>query len=111
MNLTPWQALARGAEAFYGFAVAFLGSLVTVLVGETGFGDVTDGQWTAATLVGLIAAGGVLGLRSGTHRANERAAVLEVERREVTRELNAERATSRAATAELERRDLASARG
>lgn len=50
-----------GKAAFAG-AVAFLGSLAVVMVGDVGFGDVTDGQWVSAAVLGLGAAGGVWGI-------------------------------------------------
>ena len=49
-------------KAGFAFALAFLGSIATVLVGGDGFGAVTAGQWVAAALAGLIAAGGVYGI-------------------------------------------------
>ena len=55
---------AAAAKAIYATAVAALGSLVTVLVGDTGFGDLTDGQWVSVILVGLVAGGGVYGLKN-----------------------------------------------
>ena len=55
--------LAQFGKAAWAFLVAGLGSLVTVMVGDVGFGDVKDGQWLAALLVGLIAAGGVYGIK------------------------------------------------
>ncbi len=50
------------AKATYAAVVGFLGSLTTVMVGDIGFHDVSDGQWLAAALVGLVAAGGVYGI-------------------------------------------------
>jgi len=55
---------AAAAKAIYATAVAALGSLVTVLVGDTGFGDLTDGQWVSVILVGIVAGGGVYGLKN-----------------------------------------------
>lgn len=49
-------------KAVYATVVAGLGSLVTVMVGDIGFGDITDGQWLAALLVALTAGGGVYGI-------------------------------------------------
>lgn len=51
--------LAQFGKAAFGGVVAFGGALTTVMVGSVGFGDVTDGQWVASVLAGLIAAGGV----------------------------------------------------
>ena len=50
-----------GKAAFSG-VLAFAGSLVIVMVGSVGFGDITDGQWVSAVLAGLISAGGVYGI-------------------------------------------------
>lgn len=49
-------------KAFYGAAVAGLGSLGTVLVGDTSIGQVTSGQWVAIALSTLIAFGAVYGV-------------------------------------------------
>lgn len=54
--------LPQYGKGAFAALVAFLGALTTVLVGDTGFGDVTDGQWVAAILAGLIAGGGVWGI-------------------------------------------------
>ena len=56
--MKPWKAL-------YATAVAALGSLGTALVGDATFGDLTDGQWVAVVLVGLVAGGGVYGISNG----------------------------------------------
>lgn len=58
--------MAKAAKAIYSTIVAFLGSLVTVLVGDVGFGDITAGQWVAAVLVALVAGGGVYGITNKT---------------------------------------------
>lgn len=57
-------ALKQVAKAIYAGAIAGLGSLVTVLVGDASLGDVTDGQWATIVLAALIAAGGVYGIRN-----------------------------------------------
>jgi hypothetical protein len=54
--------LGQFGKAAYGGIVAFLGSLVVVMVGDVGFADVQDGQWLAAVLEGLIVGGGVYGI-------------------------------------------------
>lgn len=54
--------MSKFAKAIYASVVAFLGSLVTVLVGDVGFTDLTSGQWVAAVLVALTAGGGVYGI-------------------------------------------------
>jgi hypothetical protein len=52
------------AKALYAGAVAGLGSLAAVLVGDVGFGDVSAGQWVTVILAGLVAGGGVFGIRN-----------------------------------------------
>jgi hypothetical protein len=52
------------AKAIYAFLIAGLGSLVTVMVGDVGFGDIKDGQWLAALLAALVAGGGVAGIKN-----------------------------------------------
>lgn len=47
-----------GKAAFSG-VLAFVGSLSIVMVGSVGFADITDGQWLAAVLAGLVSAAGV----------------------------------------------------
>lgn len=54
--------LAQFSKAAFATVVGFLGALVTVMVGDVGFADVTDGQWVAAVFTGLIAGGGVYGI-------------------------------------------------
>ena len=51
--------LAQFGKAVYGGLVAGLGSLAVVMVGDVGFGDISDGQWLAAALEALIVAGGI----------------------------------------------------
>lgn len=53
------KSLGQFGKAGFAFALAFLGSIATVLVGNASFGDVSAGQWVAAVLAGLIAGGGV----------------------------------------------------
>jgi hypothetical protein len=57
------KKLAQFGKAAFAGATAVIGSLVAIMVGDVGFGDVTDGQWLAAVLTGLIAAGGVYGIK------------------------------------------------
>lgn len=54
--------LGTALKAFYAAAVAALSGLVTVLVGDVGFTDVTAGQWVTIALAALVAFGGVYGL-------------------------------------------------
>jgi hypothetical protein len=49
-------------KAAFGGVIAFGGALVTVMVGDVGFGDISDGQWVSSVLAGLVAAGGVYGV-------------------------------------------------
>lgn len=54
--------LGQFGKAAYAGALAFLGSLAVVMVGDVGFGDVTDGQWVSSLVLGLASAGGVYGI-------------------------------------------------
>lgn len=54
--------LAQFGKAAFGGIVAFGGALTTVMVGDVGFSELTDGQWVASILAGLVAAGGVYGI-------------------------------------------------
>ena len=53
------------AKAVYSAIVAALSGLVTVLVGDAGFGDLTAGQWVTIVLAALIAGGGTYGITNG----------------------------------------------
>lgn len=61
--------LAQFGKAAFGGLVAFLGTLAVVMVGDVGFGDITDGQWVAAVLEALVVAGGVYGIPYVARRA------------------------------------------
>jgi hypothetical protein len=50
------------AKAIYAGAIAGLGSLAAVLVGDVGFDAVTAGQWVTIVLAALVSAGGVYGI-------------------------------------------------
>lgn len=50
------------AKALYAYVSAFLSSLVVVMVNDVGFSEITDGQYLAAVLAGLVVAGGVFGI-------------------------------------------------
>ncbi len=52
-------------KAVYSALIAALSGLVTVLVGDTGFGDLTAGQWVTIVLAALIAGGGTYGISNG----------------------------------------------
>lgn len=54
--------LGQFGKAAYGGIVAALGTLAVVMVGDVGFADITDGQWVAVVLEGLVVAGGVYGI-------------------------------------------------
>jgi hypothetical protein len=54
--------LPQFGKAVYAFLLTFLGSVGTVMVGDVGLGDVTDGQWVTAVALGLTAGGGVYGI-------------------------------------------------
>lgn len=49
-------------KAFYAALIAALSGLVTVLVGDMGFGDLTAGQWVTIALAALVAFGGTYGI-------------------------------------------------
>lgn len=57
------KGLAKFGKAAYAAVLTFGGSLTVVMVGDTGFGDVTDGQWVTAAVLGLAAGGGVYGIK------------------------------------------------
>lgn len=54
--------LGQFGKAAYAGMLAFLGSLAVVMVGDVGFGDVSDGQWISSLVLGLASAGGVYGI-------------------------------------------------
>ena len=54
------------AKALYAALVAALSGLVTVLVGDTGFADLSAGQWVTIALAALVAGGGVAGITNKT---------------------------------------------
>lgn len=56
--------MAKYAKAIYAAVVASLGALAAVLVGDVGLGDLSDGQWVTVVLAGLVAGGGVFGIRN-----------------------------------------------
>jgi hypothetical protein len=62
--LTVWAEAKKALKAIYAFLISFIGSLVVVLVGDVGFSDITDGQWLSAVLLGLLAGGGVYGIKN-----------------------------------------------
>lgn len=58
------RGIGKVAKAIYAAVVAVLGSLAAVLVGDVGIGDLSSGQWVAIILAGVLAAGGVYGIRN-----------------------------------------------
>jgi hypothetical protein len=56
----------KTAKALLAAVIAALGSLATVMVGETGFGDLTAGQWVTIALAVTVAFGGVYGVKNST---------------------------------------------
>ena len=58
------RQVAKAAKAIYAGVVAVLGALAAVLVGDVGIGDLTGGQWVAIVLAGVLAVGGVYGIRN-----------------------------------------------
>ncbi len=54
--------LAQFGKAAFGGLIAFGGALTTVMVGDVGFAELSDGQWVSAILAGLVAAGGIYGI-------------------------------------------------
>jgi hypothetical protein len=49
-------------KAVYAAVIAALSGLVTVLVGDIGFGDLSSGQWVTIVLAALVAGGGTYGI-------------------------------------------------
>ena len=58
--------MPTAAKAIYSAVIAALSGLVTVLVGDIGFTDLTAGQWVTIVLAALIAFGGTYGITNGT---------------------------------------------
>ena len=56
------EFVKQSAKAFVAALIAFLSALGVVLVGDVGFSDITDGQWIASVLAGLVAFAGVWGV-------------------------------------------------
>jgi len=54
--------LGQFGKAAFAFVMTAGGSLLTVMVGDVGFGDISDGQWLSSLLLGLGAAGGTYGI-------------------------------------------------
>ena len=54
--------IGTALKAFYAAIVAALSGLVTVLVGDVGFADLSAGQWVTIALAAIIAFGGTYGL-------------------------------------------------
>lgn len=59
----PGQAVTgKILKALFALIISLLGSLSTVLTGNTTFEQITDGQWTTVGLFALTAFGAVFGL-------------------------------------------------
>lgn len=58
------QSFNYYVKAIYALVIAVLGQLTVVLVGDTGLGDLTSGQWVSIILFGALAFGGILGWQS-----------------------------------------------
>lgn len=56
--------ISKAAKAIYAGVVAVLGSLAAVLVGDVGIGDLSAGQVVTIILAGVLAVGGVYGIRN-----------------------------------------------
>lgn len=54
--------IGTALKAFYAAIVAALSGLVTVLVGDTTFTNLTAGQWVTIALAAVVAFGGTYGL-------------------------------------------------
>jgi len=54
--------IGTALHAFYAALVAALSGLVTVLVGDTAFTDLSAGQWVTIALAAVVAFGGVYGI-------------------------------------------------
>lgn len=68
---TRVASLAGFVKAIYSGAVAGLGALGTVLVGDDTFSRVTDGQWVTIVLAALVSGGGVYGIQNRATSAGE----------------------------------------
>ena len=58
------RGMAKAAKAIYAGVVAVLGSLAAVLVGSVSITDLSSGQWVTIILAGVLAVGGVYGIRN-----------------------------------------------
>lgn len=56
------ETLSKVLKGGYSALVSSLGSLAAIMTGSVEFGDVTDGQWVAIVLAGLVGFGGTFGL-------------------------------------------------
>lgn len=60
------KSVGTALKAVFGGVTATLGSLVTVLVGDATFSDITAGQWVSIALSGVLAFGAVYGVTNAT---------------------------------------------
>ena len=51
-------------KAVYAGAIAFIGGVAAIVVGDATIGTITDGQWVVIVLATVVAIGGVLGLQA-----------------------------------------------
>jgi hypothetical protein len=58
--------IKKAAKAILAALIAALGSLATVMVGDTGFENLTAGQWVTIALAVTVAFGGVYGIKNST---------------------------------------------
>jgi hypothetical protein len=58
--------IMKTAKAILAAVIAALGSLATVMVGDTGFGDLKPGQWVTIALAVTVAFGSVYGVKNTT---------------------------------------------
>jgi hypothetical protein len=56
----------KATKAILAAVIAALSSLATVMVGKTGFGDITAGQWVTIAFAVTVAFGGVYGVKNST---------------------------------------------
>ena len=63
--MTAIEYMKWAAKAIFAGVVTFLGSVSVLLVGDTTFGTITQGQWVTIALATIVAVGGVFGLTNG----------------------------------------------
>lgn len=58
--------IKKAAKAILAAVIAALASLATVMVGDTGLGDLRAGQWVTIALAVTVAFGSVYGVKNTT---------------------------------------------